>query len=272
VKTRPQRPTIELRRSSRPQWPTVSVVIPTKNEAANLEYVIPLIPEWVTEVIVVDADSTDGTPERARELWPGARVIGQNARGKGSALSAGLCSATTDIVVMLDADGSMDPREIPAFVGALMAGADLAKGSRFAAGAISHDITPLRWFGNWGLKTAVNVLYRQHWSELAYGYAAMWTDILRPLGIDRIDPPVPSRGLKRYGHGFEIETLLFCRTVRAGLRVVEIAGVEYERIHGESNLNTFRDGFRALTALLRERFGRRSVIAADQQHPRPAVR
>jgi glycosyltransferase involved in cell wall biosynthesis len=272
VKRQPHHATIELARSRRAPQPTVAVVVPTKNEAANLEYVLPLIPRWVTEVIIVDADSTDGTPERARELWPGARVIGQHARGKGAALSAGLCAATTDIVVMIDADGSMDPREIPAFVGALVAGADLAKGSRFAAGAISHDITPLRWFGNWGLKTAVNVLYRQHWSELAYGYAAMWTDILRPLGIDRIDEPRPYIGRKRYGHGFEIETLLFCRTVRAGLRVVEIAGVEYERIHGESNLNTFRDGFRALTALLRERFGRRPVINADVQHPRPTVR
>ena len=256
-------------RSLRPTNPTIGVVIPTKNEAKNLPFVLPLIPASVSEVILVDANSSDGTVEVARQLRPDIKVVGQHAPGKGAALSAGLCASQSDIVVMLDADGSMDPREIPAFVGALVAGADLAKGSRSAAGAISHDITVIRSLGNWALKTAVNVLYRQRWSELAYGYAAMWTDILRPLEIDRIDTPGPDPKKKYYGHGFEIETLLFCRTVRSGLRVVEIAGVEYERIHGESNLQTWRDGFRALTSLLRERFTTKRTIITTAQLVRP---
>ena len=174
-------------RSGRSANPTVGIVIPTMNEAANLPYVLPLIPDWVDEVVLVDGCSTDGTVEVARRLRPDIRVVHQHARGKGAALSAGLCAVKSQVAVMLDGDGSMDPREIPAFVGALVAGADLAKGSRYAAGALTHDITAIRHMGNWALKTAVNVLYHQHWTELAYGYAAMWTDILEPLDIRQID-------------------------------------------------------------------------------------
>jgi glycosyltransferase involved in cell wall biosynthesis len=250
----------------------VGIVIPTMNEAANLPYVLPLIPDSVDEVVLVDGGSTDGTVEVARRLRPDIRVVQQHARGKGAALSAGLCAVRSQIAVMLDADGSMDPREIPAFVGALVAGADLAKGSRYAAGAVTHDITRLRHVGNWALKTAVNVLYHQRWTELAYGYAAMWTDILDPLGIREIDDVEVAPEKLGYGHGFEIETLLFCRAVRTGLRVVEIPGIEFDRIFGDTHLDTFRDGWRALHALYIERFGVRRRVDLNEQHPRPAVR
>jgi glycosyltransferase involved in cell wall biosynthesis len=255
-------------RSVRADTPTVGVVIPTKNEARNLQYVLPLLDRsLIDEVVIVDAGSTDGTRETAQALCPDAKIIGQHVGGKGAALSAGLCAVESDIAVMLDADGSMDPREIPAYVGALVAGADLAKGSRLSAGATSHDITLLRSAGNFALRTAVNLLFRQRWSELAYGYAAMWTDILRPLRIDEIDTPGTAKGA--YGTGFEIETLLFTRSVRAGLRVVEVSSIEFDRVHGETNLNTFRDGFRCLSSLLRERFGRRPRIDTTEQYLRP---
>jgi hypothetical protein len=125
--------------------------------------------------------------------------------------------------------------------------------------------------GNWALKTAVNVLYHQHWTELAYGYAAMWTDILEPLDIRQIDEVGVAPAKLGYGHGFEIETLLFCRAVRTGLRVVEIPGVEFDRIFGDTHLNTFRDGWRALHALYIERFGVQRSVDLNEQHPRPPV-
>ena len=77
----------------------------------------------------------------ARALWPGVRVVGQERRGKGAALGAGFAAATGDIVVMLDADGSMDPVDIPDYVGALLAGADFVKGTRFAPGGGTDDMT-----------------------------------------------------------------------------------------------------------------------------------
>src|SRR5829696_6150015 len=114
--------------------PRVSVVVPTYNEAANLPHVFALLPEDVHEVIVVDGRSTDATIEVARALRPDVRIIRQNRRGKGNAMACGFAAVTGDIVVMLDADGSADPGEIPLYVQALLAGADFAKGTRFAHG------------------------------------------------------------------------------------------------------------------------------------------
>src|ERR1051326_4243701 len=104
----------------------VSVVIPALNEADNLPHVLPRIPRWVHEVLVVDGNSTDGTAEIAEALLPDVRIVRQSGRGKGDALRAGFASATGDVIVMLDADGSMNPQEIPVYVGALLAGADMA--------------------------------------------------------------------------------------------------------------------------------------------------
>ena len=101
----------------------VSVVIPALNEAGNLPHVLPLIPRGVHEVILVDGQSTDGTATVARGLLPRIRLVQQHGPGKGSALRTGFAAATGEIIVMLDADGSTDPREIPVFVDALTHGA-----------------------------------------------------------------------------------------------------------------------------------------------------
>ena len=251
-----------LDRSKRPLNPSISLVIPTKNEEENLKHILPYVPSIVSEIIIVDGHSTDRTVEVAKEIIPTAKIVYQNNKGKGSALSKGLCEAAGDIVVMLDADGSMDPREIPAYIGALVAGADLAKGTRFGAGAKSYDITLLRYAGNKGLKTLTNIVFGSKWNELAYGYAAMWSDILKPLGIDKIDE-VKTNSTK-YGHGFEIETLLFTRAYKSGLRVVEISSIEYDRINGESNLNTFKDGFRVLYSIFKEKRMKNNIKALPQ--------
>src|SRR5438477_4368808 len=84
----------------------VSVVIPAINEATNLPYVLPRIPTWVSEVLLVDGRSTDGTVEVARKLLPDIRIVTQRGRGKGDALRCGFEAAAGDIIVMLDADGS----------------------------------------------------------------------------------------------------------------------------------------------------------------------
>src|SRR4051794_36705959 len=114
--------------------PLVSVVVPARNEAANLPHVLTGIPDGVHEVILVDGHSVDGTVETARRVRPGIRVIAQTRKGKGNALACGFAAATGDVIVMIDADGSTDPQEIGAYVDALHAGADFAKGTRFALG------------------------------------------------------------------------------------------------------------------------------------------
>jgi len=162
--------------------PRVSVIIPTRNEALNLPLVLEHIPA-AYEVVVVDGHSTDGSLDVAKALRPGAIVLTQTRRGKGNAMACGFAAATGDILVMLDADGSADPREIPRYVRALMEGADFAKGTRFAAGGGSDDITRIRRMGNWGLNAVVNILYRTSYSDLCYGYNAFWRHCLPTLDL-----------------------------------------------------------------------------------------
>jgi len=216
----------------------VSVVIPAMNEAKNLPHVLPRIPGWVYEVLLVDGRSTDGTADVARGLLPSIRIVEQQGKGKGAALRSGFAAATGDIIVMLDADGSMDPAEIHAYVGQLLAGADFVKGSRFTQGGGTSDMTALRRAGNWGLTQVVRGLFGGRFSDLCYGYAAFWARVLPTLALT--------------ADGFEIETEMNLRALQANLRVAEVASFEADRIHGESNLRTFRDGWRVAKAIRRQ--------------------
>jgi glycosyltransferase involved in cell wall biosynthesis len=231
-------------------YPRVSVVIPTYNEARNLPHVFALLPEDVYEIIVVDGRSVDDTIATARSLRPDVRIVLQNRIGKGNAMACGFAAATGDIVVMLDADGSADPREIPRFVAALLDGADFAKGTRFANGGGSSDITRVRAWGNRWLNRAANGLFGTRYTDLCYGYNAFWAHCLPVLELDAGDRGSEDR---LWGDGFEIETIINTRVAKAKLRIVEVPSFEFERIHGTSNLNTWRDGVRVLRALAVER-------------------
>jgi len=235
--------------------PKVSLIIPTLEEADNLKFVLPEIPEIVDELIVVDGGSTDGTVDIARELRPDAKIIIDTVPGKGNALRRGFEAATGDILVMMDADGSMDPLDIGTFVAVLEAGADVAKGSRFLQGGGSADMTAVRRLGNRALTRAVRLAFGGRYSDLCYGYMAFWRNVLPTFD-----------GTVR---GFEIETFLNIRALAAGLRVVEVASFESPRLYGESHLRTFRDGSRVLLTIGRER-RRISKARAERGIPLPA--
>jgi glycosyltransferase involved in cell wall biosynthesis len=231
--------------------PRVSVVVPTFNEAKNLPHVFALMPD-VHEIIVVDGRSTDGTIEMALSLRPDVKIVRQTRRGKGNALACGFEAVTGDIVVMLDADGSADPREIPQYVEALVGGADFAKGTRFALGGGSNDITKIRRLGNWGLNLIVNILFGTRYTDLCYGYNAFWVHCLDVLGLESGS----TEDAMNWGDGFEIETVINTRIAKAGLDIREVKSFEFERIHGVSNLNAVTDGLRVLKAIVIERTSR----------------
>jgi glycosyltransferase involved in cell wall biosynthesis len=219
--------------------PRVTFVVPTLNEARNLPWLLPRIPKWAHEVVIVDGRSTDDTVGVARRLRPDVKIVMEPRRGKGAALQAGFKAATGDIIVMLDADGSMIPEESIVFVGALIAGADLVKGSRFLQGAGTDDMSLFRMLGNWGLTLIVRVLYGGAFSDLCYGYMAFWSKHVATLNCDC--------------DGFEIETLINVRAMKNHLNIVEVASFEASRISGESNLHAIPDGWRILMTILRER-------------------
>ena len=217
----------------------VSVIIPTLNEAENLPLVFDRMPTGVAEVIIVDGGSTDDTVAVAKALSPLVKVVRQTGTGKGNALECGFSAATGQIIVMLDADGSTDPAEIPRFVAALLTGADIAKGTRFVTGGGSDDLTPIRRLGNKALTYLVNALWAANYSDLCYGYNAFWSRCVREILPDL--------------SGFEIETLINIRAAKLGMRVVEVPSYERARGHGTSNLNGRRDGIRVLRTIVGER-------------------
>jgi glycosyltransferase involved in cell wall biosynthesis len=232
--------------------PRVSVVIPALNEARNLPHVLAALPPDVYEVVLVDGNSVDDTVEVARSLRPDVRIVRQTRSGKGNALACGFAAATGDIIAMVDADGSADPAEIPAFVGVLLEGAAFAKGTRMRAGGGSSDITMLRRLGNHMLTGFFNLLYRTGYSDLCYGFNVFWRQHVAVLGLDPHSPPRPDGDGRLWGDGFEIETLIHVRIARAGLAVVEVPSYEHTRLHGVSNLNAFSDGLRVLRIILTE--------------------
>ena len=223
--------------------PSVSVVIPAKNEARNLSHVMATIPPWVDEIILVDGHSVDDTAAVARKLNPDVKIVAQQGHGKGDALQAGFAACTGEIIIMMDADGSTDGAEIPCFVQALLEGADFAKGSRFTKGGGSDDITTTRRYGNWVLITLVNRLFGTRYTDLCYGYNGFWS---RHLPVLDLDCP-----------GFEIESVMNIRAAKAGLWVREVSSHEHARMHGESNLHVIRDGWRIAKVIARERLLRR---------------
>jgi glycosyltransferase involved in cell wall biosynthesis len=248
---RPARPAFPPRPEP---WPKVSVVIPALNEARNLPHVFAALPAGLHEVIIVDGNSVDDTIATARRLRPGARILRQNRSGKGNALACGFAAATGDIITTVDADGSADPAEIPRFVQALLDGADFAKGTRFTPGGGSSDITRLRRLGNKMLSALVNTLCRTRYSDLCYGYNAFWRRHVPVLGLNTESDTPAGSGTRLWGDGFEVETLINIRIAQAGLTVTEVASYEHTRIHGVSNLNATRDGWRVLRTILAERY------------------
>jgi glycosyltransferase involved in cell wall biosynthesis len=219
--------------------PLVSFVIPTLNEAKNLPHLLPRIPEWAYEVIIIDGRSADDTVEVARQLRPDVRIVMEPRRGKGAALQAGFRAARGEVIIALDADGSNAPEEAILFLSALMAGADLVKGSRTIQGAGSVDISWFRSLGNRGLTLIVRLLYGCAFSDLCYGYFAFWSKDVNRLACDR--------------DGFEIETLINVRALKNKLKIAEVASFESARIHGVSHLRAIPDGFCILRTILRER-------------------
>ena len=231
----------------------VSVVIPTLNEAENLPHVFARLPASVHEVVIVDGHSTDDTVAVAQALLPSVRVVLQNSCGKGNALACGFAAARGDIIVMLDADGSTDPAEIPQFVAPLLVGADFVKGSRCIDGGGSDDLTTLRTIGNTVLTRLFNLLYGKRYTDLCYGYNAFWTRCLRDMRVDC--------------DGFEVETLIHLRVARAGLDVREIPSMERKRLHGETSLRAFRDGWRVLRTMIFGRFAHVSGTESEEWRP-----
>ncbi len=220
---------------------SVTIIIPTLNEGKNIEKIISKLRSLgYTNILIIDGKSNDETVNVAKEM--GANVIIQEGIGKGDALRQALrYDGLSDLIIIMDADGSMDPNEIPAFLSPLETGeADITKGSRFLGHGFSEDMTLLRRFGNSVFVFLVNNFFSTNYTDLCYGFAAFKKEAIMKL--------LPSLKSKK----FEIETEIFVKARKMGLQIVEVPSVEYKRMNGRSNLKTFRDGFKILGLILQE--------------------
>ncbi|MEU9079754.1 glycosyltransferase [Kitasatospora sp. NPDC048538] len=228
---------------------SVSLVVPAHNEARNIAWVFEQIPSCVDEVILVDGASSDATVPMARHCLPTVRSVQQSGPGKGNALRTGFAAATGEYVVMMDADGSMWPGEIPHYLHFLDNGFDFVKGSRCIAGGGSLDLTRIRSLGNRALLAVVNRLYDASLTDLCYGYCAFRRSFLSALDLRST--------------GFEIEAEMIAHALRSGLRIAEVPSLELPRRSGRSHLHAVSDGRRVLRTLIAERPGARSPAAAS---------
>lgn len=220
-----------------PEPARVSLVIPVRNEARNIAWVLEQISDDIDEIILVDGESTDATLITAQCYRPDIKVVAQEGKGKGSALRTGFLAATGDLIVMMDADGSMAPQEIRHYVHFLNNGYDFVKGSRFVGGGGSLDITRLRRLGNRFLLGVFNHLYDAELTDLCYGFCAFHRRYLDHLHL--------------CATGFEIEAEMTVRAMQAGLRIAEVPSLEMPRRNGQSNLHAVRDGIRVLKTVVR---------------------
>ena len=216
----------------------ISIVVPTLNEYPNIKHVFSNIPEFIDEIVVVDGNSTDGTRDEILKYRKDAKIIIEDRRGKGQALKTGFKNASGDIVVIMDADGSHDMKEISILLEPVLDGYDASHGSRLLPGGGSDDFTVFRKLGNKMFVTLVNYMYGSQYTDLCYGYRAFKKEAIEKMNCNR--------------KGFDIETEQSIRIAKAGLRVKEIPSFEARRLHGSSNLNAFKDGWKIMDVIIKE--------------------
>jgi glycosyltransferase involved in cell wall biosynthesis len=213
--------------------PRISVIICALNEEVNLPHVLPKIPQWVDEAILVDGHSTDNTISRARELLPRITVLSQPGKGKGDALKYGVEQCTGEIIVTLDADGETPPEEIERFIQPVIDGYDLVKGSRLSRRR-PQRMPRYRWLGNKILALTCNALFGTKFSDICSGYNAF-----RKEAFLRLDLPCDPNE-----RGCSMEQRMIVRASKSGMKVKEVPHTSHGRIAGSSILRNYRQSFK----------------------------
>jgi glycosyltransferase involved in cell wall biosynthesis len=229
---------------------SVSIVVPAYNEERTIDAVLRRVAGLglATEILVVDDGSVDGTAQIVRSLegeLDGVRLLPQDAnRGKGAAVRAGIQASTGDIVVIQDADLEYDPDDIPTLLGPLQEGvADVVYGTRLRGGEPQRAHLFWHYVGNRALSLMTNVLYNTTISDMEVGYKAFRGDLIRSLKLVSDD--------------FRFEPEVTAKVLRTpGIRLYEVPISYYGRTYAEGKKITWRDGFKAVGALLRFRFSR----------------
>jgi dolichol-phosphate mannosyltransferase len=206
----------------------ISLVIPARNERENLEELLPRASRYGDEKILVDGNSTDGTPDVARAH--GFRVINDRGRGKGDAIRCAIAEAVGDVLVFMDADQSHDPDDIPRLVKPILDGeADHVGGSRMRGGSDELHGTPgelVRLWGSTLITLGINLRYGTLLTDSQNGFRAIRADVARALDLQEDITT--------------IEQEMIVKTIKGGYRIAEVPTHEYRRKHGASTFHAAR--------------------------------
>ena len=217
-----------------------TLIIPTKNEEGAIGKVLQEVPKkLIQQIIVVDSQSQDHTQAEIKaNLRPGKdKLIIQKSKGYGNAFIEGFKQAKGDVIIMMDADGSHNPADIPFLLAKIKEGYEYVMASRYATGAKSYDDTLIRWFGNRMFTLMTNMIHGTRVTDSLYLFTAITREGLKKL--------------KLTSPGFEFCTEIVVKAHRAGLKFDEVPAVERARYAGKSKVNAFWHGLKILRMILR---------------------
>lgn len=203
----------------------VSIIIPTKDEGQGIKSVIASVKKYSDEIIIVDANSNDGTKEAA--IKNHARFYLDSGLGKGEAVRIGVKRAKGDIVIIFDSDGSPNPSDIPRIIKEIKNGADVAITSRRTGGSFDFELSPsgiLRTFGSDLMAYLVNLKFKSNFSDVIYNFRGFRKSVLNKLDLQ--------------ANGFDVEQEMLVKSLQGNFKVVEIPSRENARKWGKSKLHT----------------------------------
>ncbi len=219
--------------------PTVSVIIPTRNEEGCIGRLLSEMPrDIIDEIIIVDGHSTDGTVKEVKsQLKPDDKLVNQKGYGYGAAFRQGFKLVGGNVIVMMDGDGSNNPKSINGMMAQIDKGYDYVMGSRYIKGAKSYDDTPIRFFGNKFFTWLTNIIHGTQVSDSLHLYTAV-----RKKSLDK---------LKLKSSGFEFCTEIVVKAHKAGLKFAEVPVIERARYAGKSKVNSLWHGLKILRMIIK---------------------
>ncbi len=218
---------------------TLTVVIPTLNEAQTVGEIIEKVRPFTDDILVVDGHSADGTADIARAL--GTRIVFDHGKGKGEAIRSVIPHLEREITVFIDADGSHDPADIPALIRPILAGeADHVSGSRLMGGSSElHGGFDecFRLMGSSLITACINHRFHVRLSESQNGFRAIRTAVLRDLGLQEDITT--------------IEQEMIIKTLKKGYRMAEVPSHEHKRKAGYSKISIRKVAFRYVWSMIK---------------------
>jgi len=229
----------------------VALLIPTLNEIEGIRAIIPRIKKgWVDEIVFVDGNSSDGTPEYAERN--NYILFSENGQGLRRTMLKAIDEIESDTIITFSPDGNCIPELIPSLIEKMKEGYDMVIVSRYRDGAKSYDDNLITSFGNWMFTTLVNVLYGAKYTDAMTIYRIYKKSLIKELDMDKeITYSTPER---LFFTRISWELILSVRAAKRRLKIAEIPGDEPARIGGEAKLQVFKWGAAYLFQVIREKF------------------